>query len=79
MDEGFKPKLLGSIGAYLADILKRSLAREHDGVRPKVIERVCRGAVYNAELCADMQLHARGVFLSHGDDAHVGDDDRVDA
>ena len=26
-----------------------------------------------------MQLHARGVFLRHGDDAHIGNDDRVDA
>ena len=79
VDKGFKPQLLRGVCAYLADILKQSLAREHDGVRPEVIERVRRGAVYNAELRADMQLHARGVFLRHGDDAHVGNDDRVDA
>ena len=77
MNESLDLQALRRLGTDPADILQRRLTGKHDGVRAHVVQHVCRGAVDDAQLGADVTPKTRRKSLCQLHDAQVCDDQGV--
>ena len=79
MDKSLYFQVFRRFGTDPSNVLQGRFAGENDGVRPHVIEHVCRGAVDNAQLGADVTPKTRRVTPGQAHNAQIRDDQRIDA
>ena len=79
VDEGFDLEVLRSLCPHFPDLFERALPGHDDPSGAHLIEGVRGQVVDNTRLSRHVDVDPGGVLLSQFHDAHVRDDERVDA